>query len=262
MFHAGAAFQGLHDALLGINIDFTQLDPSAWPADQVAHARAVWAGRVQTEYRSVQVMTRFLQEVLGAGDPLEVFAGVAAAITDEIRHTALCVQVVEALGGVPPLPDPVVEAETPGFLRLSMPERALGTALSMLVVSETISTAYIEDLRARCHHPVLRAVLDLTLDDEETHHAFGWDYVAASLMRFDRAGLDYARLVVDVTLSPHEERARAVLADMPPERRHLAAWPEPELVALGISSAERQALVFEQVNQRVLLPRLRALNLR
>ncbi len=143
-----------------------------------------------------------------------------------------------------------------------MAERALGTGISMLAVSETISTAFIEDLRARCQQPVIRAVLDKTLEDEETHHAFGWDYVAASLERFDGSASDFGRMVVDVTLAPHIAQTEAALASMPPQRRHLDAWPEPELVELGIASVQRQALVFQRVYSTELEPRLKSLGLR
>ncbi|MEZ4473268.1 MAG: ferritin-like domain-containing protein [bacterium] len=254
-------FRTLHDALVGIQIDFSALRPTDFSKEDRDFAIAVWSDRVQTEYRSVQIMTRFLTEVLGAGDPLDVYAGAVDAIADEVRHTALCAAVVTALGGVPPLPDPVVETENPAFMALPMVERALGTAVSMLAVSETLSTGFIDDLRTRPNHPVIRAVLDATLADEETHHAFGWAYVEASLSRFDAAGRDFARQVVRVTLDPHEASARRVLAGMRADERRLDAWPEPELAWLGISSAERQALVYRRVHDQTLQPRLAALGL-
>lgn len=260
--HAAGVFQQIHQALMGVPIDFSALRPDAWPHDVIDVARHVWSERAQTEYRSIQIMTRFLTEVLGAGDPLEVYAGAAEAITDEIRHTALCVGVVEALGGRPALPDPLIETEVPGFLALSMPERALGTALSMLAISETLSTAFIEDLQQRCHQPVIRAVLDHTLADEQTHHAFGWQYIEASLARFGGAAHAFGRMVAEVTLVPHEARLHQALEHMPPHLRHLDAWPEPELAELGLTSTERQALVYQRVYRDVLEPKLRALGLR
>ncbi len=258
--HVGGVFAELHQALVGVDIDFASL-AHGWSPERRQHAIAVWADRVQTEYRSIQVMTRFLTEVLGAGDPLEIYAGVVEAIGDEVRHTALCAGVVEGLGGEALLPDPVAEEENPGFLKLSMAERALGTAVSMLAVSETISTAFIEDLRSRCEQPVIKAVLDATIEDEEGHEAFGWGYVEASLQRFDASARDFARMVVEVTLRPHQERAQQAFSRMAPAERKLEAWPEPELVELGISSPERQALVFERVFEAKLVPRLRRLGI-
>lgn len=259
--HTGGSFRQIHDAMVGLDLDWSALRPAAWSPDWLDLARATWGERVQSEFRSIQVMTRFLAEVLGAGDPLEVYAGAADAIVDEIRHTALCVGVLEALGGAPTLPEPPEEAQTPEFLALPMAQRALATAISMLAINETISTAYIEDLRDRCRQPLIRAVLDATLADEAAHHAFGWDYVAASLARFDGEADDFARMVTEFTLAPHRDAARRTLEAMDPAQRTLAAWPEPAWAELGLASVQRQALVFRAVYRHRLRPRLTALGL-
>ncbi len=258
---ADGLFRRIHDELTRIEVDFAALDPSAFDEDLVQYALDTWATRVQTEFRSVQVMTRFCGEVLAAGDPLEVWAGAADAILDEIRHTALCVGIVEALGGQPALPDPLEERENPEFARLSPAERALGTAVSMLAVSETLSTGFIADLHARATHPVVREVLNNTLVDEDMHHAYGWAYVEASLGRFDASAREYGAMVARETIRPHRERAEQALADVPLHRRHLDAWPEPDLAALGLLSPQREALLFERTLQTTLGPKLEALGL-
>ncbi|MFT7581004.1 MAG: hypothetical protein ACI9MR_002678 [Myxococcota bacterium] len=259
--HVGAPFAALHEALVDVAVDWAALRDTPLSPELRQTALNAWGYRVQTEFRSVQVMTRFLTEVLGAGDPLEIYAGVVDAITDEVRHTALCVGVVEALGARAQLPDPVAETEEAGFLALGMPQRALGTAISMLAVSETISVALIEDLQRRCDHPTIRAVLDATLADEDTHQDFGWAYVRASLSRFDGAAHDYGRAVVETTLTPLLEPAKQRVAAMPAGKRSLEAWDEPELAALGLMSDSREALVTVDAYERLLHPRLRALDL-
>jgi hypothetical protein len=257
--HTGGVFGAIHAQLVGLTIDWNGLDPSAYPPPLVARARAAWAHRVETEFRSIQIMTRFLGEVLAAGDPLEVYAGAAAAITDEIRHTALCVGMVEALGGVPALPEPLVANEPAEFLAMGMPERALATAVSMLAVAEAVSTTLIADLHDRCRHPTVRAVLAATLADEDTHRDYGWAYVRASLGRFDAAGRELALTAAEVTLEPLVGRARAILGDVPPARRRLDAWPEPELAELGLLGRERESLLFERAVAEIVRPRLAAL---
>ncbi len=259
--HAGGVFRAIHQELVGCDVDWAQLSPAALPPELLERARATWAHRAQTELRSVQVMTRFLGELLGAGDPLEVYAGAAAAVIDEIRHTALCVGVVEALGVQPRLPEPLEEPQHPEFSALPPAQRALGTAVSMLLVSETLSVALIEDLRARCSHPTLRAVLDATLADETEHDAFGWHYVRTSLSRFDQAGVEFARLCAETALEPHLADVARVVGRLAAPERRLEAWPEPELAALGLMSDERQALVLRRAIDDVLLPRLRELGI-
>jgi hypothetical protein len=142
-----------------------------------------------------------------------------------------------------------------------MPERSLATAVSLLGVSETISVALIEDLRSRCTHPTIRAVLDATLADEDTHRDFGWDYIRASLSRFDDAGRDYARLVAAIALEPHVEQSRAVLARIPIEERRRDAWPDTDLIPLGLLSDEREAVILDETIRSVLTPKLAALGI-
>ena len=262
VLHARGLFKTLHDQLTGAGVDFAAFDVTAYPAERVALAVRVWNERVQTEFRSIQIMNRFTAEVLGSADPLEVYAGAADLVIDEIRHTALCVGMVEALGGQPTLPDPVHEEEARGFLDLPMPERALTTAITMLGINETLSTGYIADLHARCTDPVVHAILSRTLADEDQHHAFGWRYVEASLARFDTDSVDLWRDVAVQGLAEHLEDAERVLATIPTGRRTLEAWPEPELAALGLMSQERQALVFRRTYEQALDPKLRALGLR
>ncbi len=250
----------MHRALVDVAIDWHALRPEDLDVALLDRARAAWNGRAQSEYQSIQVMTRFLGEVLAAGDPLEVQAGAVMAIEDEVRHTALCVGVVEALGMVATLP-PLDTTEAPAFLALPAAQRALGTAITMLAVNETVSVALIEDLQQRATHPVIKAVLDATLADEDTHGDYGWAYVAASLGRFDGEGRAYARACATSALEVLAEPARRTLSGVAPHLRELSAWPEPELAHLGLRSPEREALVIVAAVEQRVLPRLVALGL-
>ena len=257
---AGGVFAPLHAELLSVQIDFNRFNPQQHDPDWLDFAIRSWAVRVQTEFRSIQVMTRFTQELLGAGDPLDVYAGAVDAIADEVRHTTLCVHMLQALGGVPRYPDPIHEPEQPEFLALPMAQRAAATAVSMLAISETLSTGFIEDLQQRCTEPIVRAVLDATLADEDAHEAYGWGYLHAALQRFD-GGRDYFREVAAFTLQPHLETYGPVLQNIPENRRHLEAFPEPAAAELGVLSPEREALLFRQTLIDDVLPGLGELDL-
>ena len=258
---AQGVFAQLTESLLGAAVDLSDLDLTRHPPELVAEARGVWEGRFRSEFRSMQIMARFVTEVLGAGDPLEVWGCAADLVQDEVRHARLCVALCEALGARPHLPEPVVLRDPEPFLRAPMAERALHTAITMLAINETISVAYIEDLRARCPEPAVRRVLDQTLADEEGHQAFGWEYVARSLQRFPASTRPEWRSLVAATLLPHEEAAARDLAAIPESARHLSAHPDHHCVGLGLFSAPRQALVFQQVMTQTLAPRLAALEL-
>lgn len=259
--HAGGVFERLHRELLGDPVELGDLDLASHPKERVELARRVWQERVRTEFRSVQIMTRFVTEVVGAGDPLEVYAGAIDLVQDEVRHVGLCAQLCEALGAPALLPDPVELRDPPRFLEAPMAHRALTTAIRMLAINETISVAFVEDLRARCTDPAVKRVLDATVEDEEGHQDFGWRYVEVSLARFPISTLDDWRHLVKATLDPHEKQAERILADVPAAERDLSRHAEPELAALGLFGPARQALVYRRCFERELAPRLKALSL-
>ena len=258
---AGGVFGRLHRELMGLEIDWSELNPKDFDPELIALAQRVWLDRVRTEFRSVQIMTRFLSEVVGAGDPMDIYAGAAEAVTDEIRHTALCVGVCRALGVEPRFPDPVAHTMPEVFMKASMGERALNTAISMLLVSETFSVGFITDLQTRCEQPVIRAVLDATLEDEDDHADYGVSYVRASLKRFPASTRPQWRKLAQEVVARYRTKSDEVLATVPEGRRELSAWPEPELVALGLHGQERQALVMEQTWRETLAPQLVSLEL-
>lgn len=258
---SAGALRRFCDDRLGLAIDFSPLDPSAVPPDLLQPARRIWQQRVESEFRSIQIMTRFLADVLAAGDMLDVYALAVDFVQDEIKHVALCRGIVEALGARPLLPEPAEIEETPQFLRLRPAERALSIAIAMLGVNETLSVGYIRDLRERCDQRVIRMVLDATLADEETHQGLGWEFIARSLDRFPIATLPDWKRVAAEALAPHRMQADRILAAIPVDQRHLDAFPESNLAALGLLSEQRQALVFEQTLTDVLAPRLRKLGM-
>jgi hypothetical protein len=104
-------------------------------------------------------------------------------------------------------------------------------------------------------------VLTATLGDEAEHEEFGWSYIRQGLAAFPSSTLPDWRHLVATTLQPHLSAADEALAALPPGRRMLEQWAEPELAELGLFSRERHALVTRQVHQERLAPRLRELGL-
>lgn len=259
--HETGVFASIHHALVGVDIPWSRLDPAAFDQALVDRARATWQQRAQSEFRSIQIMTRFLTEVLDAGAPLELYSGAADLVVDEIRHTALCVGVCEALGIKPRLPAQVALVERPEFLALPPAQRSLISAITMLAINETISVGFAEDLAERCAHPVIGAVLGATCEDEATHQSFGWSYVRRALDGVSPERLAGARTLVQQTLAPHRMVADKVLSSIPAARRTLEAWPDSGLIELGLLSQERQALLFERTYQRTLAPQLLSVGL-
>lgn len=259
--HEGGVFRSLHESIIGDPVDISDLDITRHSPALIERARRTWESRVLTEFRSIQIMNRFVTEILGAGDPLEVWAPAVDLILDEVRHTALCVSLTRALGGTPRFPDPIELRDPAPYLEAPMAQRAIATAITMLAVNETISASFIEDLRVRCTEPAIRRVLDATASDEEGHQQFGWSYVERSLARFPISTLGDFQKLVTTTLAPHDDAAGRALADVAASARSLDAHDEPELAALGLFGPARQALVYLRCREEVLTPKLRALGL-
>jgi hypothetical protein len=257
----GGAFEKLYRKKFGPPIDLSGLMPGAIPLTLLERVRSTWRERALSEFRSIQIMIRFLTEVVGAGDPLDVYAGAVELVEDEIRHTQMCAAICAALGVPATFPEPVALVDPPGFLAAPMPERALATAITMLGINETISAGYIADLAARCRNVHVKQVLDATIGDEDEHSEFGWRYIADSLRHFPASTMGDWRHLVRVTLQPHQTFAERSLVHVPADRQRTEAWNEPELADLGLFSPERQALVFRKTYLEALEPRLSRLDL-
>jgi len=261
MTREGGLFDEFYDEVVGVDIDFDRFDPAAFDAELIEEARRIWHQRAHTEFRSVQITTRFMTEITGAGDPIDVYAAGVDLIEDEVRHTALCAEMCEALGFQPVFPEPIRPDEPAQFLEAEMGERATHTALTMVAINEAISYGFITDLAGRCEEPTVGAVLDATIADEEGHQDLGWVYLEKSLRRFPEGTRPQWRRLVEQTLEEHLEPVNEVLAGIPEEKRHLEAWPDGERIPLGLHSNERHALVFRNTYYEVVEPRLRDLDL-
>lgn len=201
-------------------------------------------------------MTRFLEELLGAAEPLDVYAGAVDMIQEELRHAELCAAVCEALGGTPRYPHPARLADSAAFLDTAYRDRALVTAVTMLAINETISVAYITDLAERCTQPAIATVLREIIADEATHDAYGWSYIRRAVpLASERLQRELPTLL-KATIAPHDAMADRVLEQVPPERRALEAWPDPDEIELGLFSQPRQALVYLRARDELLLPAL------
>jgi hypothetical protein len=258
---AGAPFAAQHLERFGPLPDLSSLATITVRDELLARARGEWANRALTEFRSVQIMTRFLEELLGSGESLDVYAGALEMIQEELRHTELCAAVCEALGGTARYPNPIALRDPATFRDSPHRDRALITALTMLAVNETISVAYITDLAARCTQPAISAVLHEIVADESTHDAYGWCYIRRAIPKASRDVREAIPSILRATIRPHDAAADRALADVPSARQALEEWPDTEEIQLGLFSPARQALIYRKAREDVLIPALRRADL-
>jgi len=258
---AGELFERVHNELMGTAIAFDTLNAASIEPERLEVARRTWERRAQAEFRAIQILARFLTEVVGSGDPIDVYAGVLEAIGDEIRQCALSVGVCRGLGMEPTMPKPVELEERHATADAPMVERALYTAISMLGINETISAGFVADLHARCDNPIIRAVLGATAKREPARAEFRWRYIELSLARFPEETINHWRAVTRAAVRNQKASMQPLLDAVDPGRRSLDDWPDTDRVSLGLFSKQRQALVFRHTMKEVLEPRLRELGL-
>ncbi|MCB9540023.1 MAG: ferritin-like domain-containing protein [Myxococcales bacterium] len=225
----------------------------------VERARGVWAERVHTEHRSAQALARYVHELLAVDAPRPEIEAALDMVRDELRHVALCEDVVRALGGQPGRPTPLDLPAPEAFRRAPAAQRAMGTAISMLVVNETLSVGYLDDLARRAGDGVCGHVVRAILGDEAGHGAGDVPLVERTLAACSPAERAEWAAFTEACVRPHLRRAEDALAGVPPAERVLE--DEPAHAALGLFTPRRQALVLARTWRETLRPRLVALGL-
>jgi hypothetical protein len=224
--------------------DATRYDPRA-----VAEAREMWRERMRAEHESVPALTALVPQLIEAGATLDAQAVALRMAIDEIRHAAICGEVVRALGGdgaceVGALP------RLPAWPEVGPEERALRNVLFGHALVEMVNTANLVDILDTMSDPYLREATRRLLADEVQHATFGFDYLTAwapwlashpevvgALDRFLRRA--FAEL----------ERARSG-AGLP--ARELS----PDEIALGIADPARVTVVLHQTVEGAIVPAL------
>ena len=236
-------------------IDIKSLSP-----ELLKESRRLWASRIRSEYQSIQIANRLLSEALAAGESLATHRVVLEMVQDELRHAELCASMCRALGVEPPAPTELA-APLPDLGAVPIGERLLASAISLFLVNETFSVAYIRDLSERCSHPIVGPVLAEIGGDEDEHEAFGETFVARRLALEPHDRRESWKMFTAQRVAPHLEKAAAALARVPEDKRALEHHPEPELANLGLLGPARLALLTQQTHRRVLGPRLQRLGL-
>lgn len=241
--------------------ELTEAELAAGPVGSY-HPRAVeiaiinWKQRMIHEHRSAQTFANLLPQLVAAESPLDYKTVALRSSMDELRHAALCGQVVALLGGDPSVEvalEPEPPTRHPGVSPL---EEALRNLIFVGCISETIAVGLLTEERDLTTEPFVRRALTQLLADETLHARIGWAYLREVWPRLDAAARERTRDYAGRALGYYEQCIIAstipgnfdddVLADArrlgfsePRNAKHLAytAIEEvvlPELEAVGV----------------------------
>ncbi len=220
-------------------------------------AREGWRARALHEHQSSCVFSRLLPQLIEAEAHLEYKTVVLRAAMDELRHAALCMQVVYYLGGTPELEAPLATEPLPEHAGRTPRERALRNVIFASCLSETISTSLLAEEREITTEPRIRRVVEQLSADEILHAKLGWSLLSewAPLLTDDeREGLvRYLPLALG-TIEQKMLGAMPVGPEIPDALRE-------ELAALGAVEGRDGREILYAVLEQVIVPRFEELGL-
>lgn len=226
-------------------------------ARAIALARESWLWRMAHEHHSAAVFSRLLPQLVEAEAALEYKTVALRMAMDELRHAALCGDVVRLLGGTPEIERELSTETLPEHAGATARERAMRNVLFVSCLSESIAAPLLAAERELASEPHVRTVLEQLAADETLHARFGWAFVRetwALASDAERAGM---QRYLPLALGAIEARMHeAMTLELPAD-----AALEDELAALGVTLGDRGRALMDEVVSTVVLPALEALGL-
>lgn len=171
-----AEYRAIDQALRPAAPVVQSFDPTPYPAEALARARAFWLDMLRNEYESAAVLVDLAVQLRAINATIDVQTVALRMAQDELRHAAICWRVVEALGGAaripaPPAPPPAVHEGC------SPDEGVLRTVIVACCLSEMSSVVRLMKRHAATSDPFIRDAVRLLLADERLHAQFGFQYL-------------------------------------------------------------------------------------
>jgi hypothetical protein len=182
-----------------------EADPAleALPPASRAQIAALWLSRARNELRTSSVFASLHRELMAFGAGIEVLEISARAVSDEVRHAALCAEVSARYSGLDVTLGSVSPLDPPEFSVCSgRVSRALFAALHSSV-NETLATTYLGGCLEEATGAVAKAALREIISDEVRHARIGWAVLASDrLSASDRASISSIMpVLLDVCVS-------------------------------------------------------------
>lgn len=249
-----AELAAIEKALARIPPSTASFDRSAWEPAAIASLTAQWTFRMGFEHRSSMVFSQLAQQLFEANASLDAKVVMMRMAQDELRHTATCATVLEALGAEPVVEVDLAVEPLAKHGGITLEERALRNVIYTTCMSEMVACARFVATLDRTTDPFMRDVTRRLLADEVLHGQFGFHYLAAWRPWLDahpdaQAGLErylvHAFAVIEGELAP-----------TPPFRT-----PSADEIALGGDDGALAREVFYGTTEGAIVPGLERLGL-
>lgn len=224
--------------------------------DAVRLARDNWRERMVHEHASAAVFTQLVPQLMEAEAPLEIKTVITRSGMDELRHAALCGQVVAYLGGKPEADADLRIDPLPEHPDCGPRERALRNVFFASCLSETVSMALLTEEREFVEDRRIDRVLRQLAGDESLHARVGWVYLSHCWEQMDDAARHKLQDYLPTALAYFEERMLEAmpLGDIPADILEDAR-------KLGFSESKQARSLLYDTIESVILPQLDAIGL-
>jgi len=215
-----------------------------------------WRQRMFHEHRSAQTFANLLPQLIEAESTLEYKTVVLRSSIDELRHAALCAQVVELLGGDSAAEGDLTPEAPTVHAGVSPREQALRNLLFVGCVSETVAVAMLTEERDMTTEPFVRRALTQLLADETLHARVGWAYLREEFPRLDADARARTTAYAVRALGYYEQ---CIVASTLPGTFSEAVLRDAR--RLGFSEPNNARAIAEQAIDEVVVPQLEEVGL-
>ena len=204
------------------DIPWDQADPSRYTEAERDAGRVYWSRRAWSEYGAISESPAMQLRYVLEGREADLSLFWAIRTQEEVRHTEVCAQMAESLGGYHLQPSDEELKAIAGALGtrdrvLNLAHPLEVTIAGLVCVAETVVYDVFVQLVRKVTDPVAKQIFRLILRDEVRHCEFGWEYLAHRVPQMSSDELEACRqamisMVQDVELAGYRS---AWLAESP-----------------------------------------------
>jgi hypothetical protein len=217
-------------------------------------AADIWRRRMVHEHQSSAVFSRLHPQLIEAEASFATKTAVLEAALDELHHAMLAGSIVALAGGEPSAELDLATEPLPEHADVPPKVAALRNVIFASCMSETVSVALLTEEREDTREPWIAAVVGELLKDEIQHAHLGWNHLAETWPKLDRAARAQVAEYIPAAAAHLE---RSMLAAMPLGAARSAEL-DGELTALGVLASTAARELYFETFRSIVVPQLRA----